>query len=129
MLNLLSIAHFTTKKEKAVAKTNEEYPFEIPCPHANSAVPSSIAAKDHHPLSTQEIAELLDFARDHKGNGCAVAKVQIRLCQGIPGMTCPRPERNEAARRLARLTEIFMNRYEEGGTPDLVKAIESAMKG
>ncbi|MDQ1283717.1 MAG: hypothetical protein QG620_65 [Patescibacteria group bacterium] len=105
-----------------------KYAFEIPCPHeAYGDIPLDKDLPDYHPLTRSEIADLLNFARDHENDGIAVSKAQVRLIQGIPGMTCPRAIDNNVAEREARLSEIFVNRYRLGGTDDLVDAIEMLM--
>lgn len=105
------------------------YWFEIPCPHeAYPSIPSHKTHPNHHPLTRDEIVELLDFARDHKEDVVAVSKAQVRLIQGIPGVTCPSSTDDEVARKKAKLNQIFVDRFELGGAPDLVEVIESFMR-
>ncbi len=61
----------------------------IPCPHESGAVADHThEAPDHHPLTRQEIAELLDEAKT--STNPLTSQIQVRLCQGIPGYVCPR---------------------------------------
>lgn len=85
----------------------------IPCPHEKGA---SISEKlpDYHPINETEITELLGEALrlaailDKPGikNNAhllvgRIAAIQVRLTQGIKGMTCPRPYCEEnIARRM-----------------------------
>lgn len=111
-------------------KQPEQYEFEIPCPHeANGSIPASRTLPNHHPLTGDEIAKLLDFARDHQGDGFALAKVAVRLMQGVPGSVCPNTIDDEVARRRNEVNRVFIRRYKFGGTPDLVEAFEQIMQG
>lgn len=106
-----------------------QFPFEIPCPHkVDPSIPNSTKLSDYHSLTMQEIASLLDFAKCHKREVQVVSKVQVRLNQGIHGYTCPRTTSGEVARRSVELDRIFVDQYKFGGTPSLVKAIESCMR-
>jgi hypothetical protein len=106
------------------------FDFEIPCPHeADPSISHGVTLPDYHPLTTEEIAKLLNFAKEHKGDGCTVAAVQVRLGQAVKGCTCPRTIHGESARRSTQLDRIFVDRYELGGTPDLVEVIERLLDG
>lgn len=105
------------------------YPFEIPCPHmADRSIPVGKDLPNYHPLSREEIVRLLDFARGHMEDGIAIAAVEVRLCQGIPGMTCPRPMRDAVAEKSVELNRVFMDWYESGGASDIVEALGSLMR-
>ena len=62
----------------------------IPCPHeaGDVAVESTMIATDHHSLTRLDVASLLNEAQQHSDDAIFVSKVQIRLVQGIIGMTC-----------------------------------------
>lgn len=102
----------------------KHYEWEVPCPHeVDSSLPTTVNASDHHPLTKDEITGILNFSKDHAGDGCLVSKAQVRLTQAIPGMTCPRPIDGSVAEKKNRLDEVFVRRFRLGGTPDLVEAI------
>ena len=73
--------------------------YHIECLHDQGLAPRDETVADYHPLSTQEVIELLQAAiglKDHAdrsphGATQGIASIQVRLTQGIPGMTCPRP--------------------------------------
>lgn len=93
----------------------------IPCPHEKGA---SISEKlpDYHPINEAEIAELLNEALrleailnkpGIKNNAHLlvgrIAGIQVRLNQGIKGMTCPRPYCEEdIARRMFLVDQQYM---------------------
>lgn len=102
-----------------------QFPFEILCPHElDPSILIKTRLPDYHPLTAQEIASLLDFAKAHQNDGVAVSKVQVRLNQGVPGRTCPRTIHGYNAQQSTELDRVFVDRYKEGGTPDVVKNIE-----
>ena len=106
-----------------------QYPFKILCPHkADPSIPSDRTLPDYHPISREEIAKLLNFARDHKEDVVAISGALVRLGQGIPGVTCPRSLDDDVARKNVELDQIFWDRYELGGTSDLVEVLESLMR-
>lgn len=49
------------------------------------------SGSDYHALSKDEIRRLLEIARDSTGVG-VVSDIQVRLLQGIVGITCPRQD-------------------------------------
>jgi hypothetical protein len=67
--------------------------YHIPCNHQHS---DDVA--DHYPLTTQEVIDMLETARATKDHidfnpreaTQTIASIQVRLAQGIPGLTCPR---------------------------------------
>lgn len=44
---------------------------------------------DYHPVNEGELDELLNDAIPIKGNGHRLPRIQNKLLQGIPGITCP----------------------------------------
>lgn len=47
--------------------------------------------------------------------------IQVRLIQGIKGMTCPRPyDEGQVSRNGPEMVSLFVDRHQEGGTDELV---------
>jgi hypothetical protein len=76
-------------------------------------------SNDYYPLTRDEVRGLLELARQRSVNCKAVAEVQCRLEQGIPGMVCPHndPDSPEMV-KADRLAELFVSGYK---TQDLDK--------
>lgn len=91
----------------------------IPCPHDSGSVPYYKTAPDHHPLTKEEIARLLEEAKDDESQ-ILVAKVQIRLHQGIPGQVCPREISGPIADKECEINKLFVGNYRKGADPKLV---------
>lgn len=106
------------------------YFFEIPCPHEAAGLNSHEELHiDHHPLTTEEIITLLEYVRTNKANAEVLAAAQIRLCQAIPGYTCPHAISGRAANCASKIVEIFTMRYREGDTSELASEIRAAIDG
>lgn len=101
--------------------------FDLPCPHAAGGIPSDRTMPDYEPLTRDQVAALLDRAASAQGDAVAVAKLQVRLGQALPGNTCPRQAEGTVADREARLGALFVERYREGGTPKLTSAVWSIL--
>jgi len=101
--------------------------IKIACPHEMGEIKIGKVASDYHPLNKREIANLLDTAAKHRGNVTAVSEVQVRLNQGIAGMTCPRPVTGKVADKLNELDNLFMKKYKEGSSPDTVDRLYQIM--
>lgn len=82
---------------------------------------------DYHPLTKDEIAELLRTAQASQGDATLLAQIQIRLSQGIRGMTSPHPTDGPVKERNSRLNELYVNRYREGPTTQLVNMLYALM--
>ncbi len=81
----------------------------IPCPHESGQVKDhSEIASDCHPLSDNEIKELLDLA-SRSNNGRYLSQIQVRLNQ------------------MNEVDLLFVERYSEGGTPELVEEFSSLL--
>ena len=67
------------------------------------------AVSHYHSLSIEEVIDLLEKAIDHKvcENGSAVASIQVRLGQGIPGIEYPVQIEGPIARKRAELDKKF----------------------
>ncbi len=84
---------------------------------------------DHHPLTRDEIAELLKMA---KGLNIVTQndefnKIQMRLNQGVMGMTCPPPTYGDVADKMFAMRRIFRKRFAEGPTVDMIDAFDSLL--
>lgn len=106
-----------------------QYPFEIPCPHdTDPSISSDVMLPNYHPLSREDIVNLLNFAKDHGGDGGALSKVMVRLSQGIPGMTYPHSIDDDVSEKSARLDQVFVNWCLSGFATDIVEELELLMR-
>ena len=109
--------------------------IKIPCRHETGEITDNSVVDDYHPLSWTEIAELLITAAKSKieGDYRTVSVIQVRLVQGIVGMTCPRPgpngygEREVIGQKMQELETLYMEKYTRGGTPEVVDKLYSIM--
>jgi hypothetical protein len=94
---------------------------KIPCKHETGEVPDThTTVSDYYPLSRDEVVTLLEEA---KSGGRIVSEVQVRLNQGIKGMTCPRPIVGDVAERSNKLDQFYVDNYEYGAIPRVVDTI------
>lgn len=99
--------------------------ISIPCGHEPGQGSGELTVlRDYYPLSRDEIKKLLDMAASDPESA---SEIQVRLVQGIKGMTCPRPVTGPVAQKMGKLERIFVDRFHLGGTPDLVEAIMMLM--
>ncbi len=81
--------------------------IDIRCPHERDReLRTDIYVSDHKPLTFREMKSLLETAATadvHNRN-----RIQVRLNQAIPGMTCPRPTVGKVARRMTRLDALYV---------------------
>ena len=103
---------------------------EILCPHHSGAIEDyREPTPNHHPVSKEDVAELLRLAAQESAkNKRQVAKIQLRLGQGIPGMICPRPSEGPVAQKLQELGATFTAEYHKGDDPDLVDRIKAILQ-
>lgn len=103
--------------------------IEIPCRHETGEVTDNSVVDDYHPLTWMEVAKLLITAAKsgYREDYVTVSIIQVRLTQGIVGMTCPRPIKGEIARKEYQLNTLYMERYIEGGIPEIVDELYSIM--
>lgn len=100
-----------------------------PCKHLTGEVPDwTEKVEDYHPLSREEIAELLEAAA-HTENTRHTAEIQDRLIQGIKGMTCPRRVDGPVAKRMFDLEWLFTSKRRLGATPDLLEKFDRIING
>lgn len=105
-----------------------ELDFEKPCQHHATQHENGQEHPDHHPLRREEVAELLTFMKLGAADAGLWSKAAVRLCQAIPGMTCPRPINGAVARKHLKLENLLVSKAEEGATPDLVSAIMALLR-
>ena len=102
--------------------------IKIPCRHETGEVTDNSVVDDYHPLTWMEIAKLLITAAKsgYRKDYATVSVIQVRLVQGIVGMTCPRPgpsvygERNIIRQKMQELETLYMKEYMRGGIPEIV---------
>lgn len=103
----------------------------IYCKHGTGEDPDhSKLVPDYHPLSREEISQLLEMAKNLNPvkEWDKLAQIRVRLGQGIMGMTCPRPmDDRQVARNLFRMEKLFVKRHSEGATSDLVGAFDALL--
>ena len=101
--------------------------IKVECPHITGKVPISKVVSDYYPLNKREIANLLEMAAKNRDDAITVSEVQVRLDQGIAGITCPRPIKGKIAERLNELDSLFVKEYEKGSSPDIVDRLHRIM--
>ncbi len=90
-------------------------------------VSSDVPTSDYHPLTMQEIVALLEIAV--RADAFTVSSIQVRLEQGIVGVTCPDIPESEAVRRQGLLDTCYMAHYWRGADPALVQYLFDCMHG
>lgn len=90
--------------------------IKIACPHITDKVPTDKVVSDYHPLTEEEIYKLLITASSNRGDAVAISEIQVRLDQGIVGITCPRPITGNVAKKLNELDRTFIEDYEKRPT-------------
>ena len=79
----------------------------IPCPHDQAGLSCPVPTlPDYHPLSKEEVETLAEIAASTT-DIAIYSRAVVRLCQGIPGMTCPRPADGDIA-EICTWIERFM---------------------
>lgn len=103
----------------------------IPCKHESGEEKDHRkVVPDYHSLTRDEIKELLEMAKalNPVMETGKLSQIQVRLNQGIMGMTCPRPaDSRQVANNMFLVDKLFTNRFAEGATPDLVDAFDSLL--
>ena len=98
----------------------------IPCPHESGVVVDrEQKAPDHHPLTKEEIAALLDEAKTSENS--LTSKIQVRLCQGIPGYVCPRGIDGPVSDKENEISKLYVENFRKGADPELVEKLYSIM--
>ncbi len=101
----------------------------FPCPHESGQVDWDQECPDYHPLNWDEILELLEMSLTDQ---CPQNRYrfQVRLEQGIRGMTCPRPDLDrplaDVTTELDRLYAELM-RQERQLDPSLVDQLDKLL--
>lgn len=79
--------------------------FRFPCPHETSRMNHPPNNSDYHALSKKQIGCLLEIAQKSAGVE-VVSDIQVRLVQGIVGITCPYQEAHMP--QLNKISELYM---------------------
>lgn len=85
--------------------------FHVPCNHERG-----VTVPDFHPLSLEEVCALL-VAAPSCDSSRERSSIHIRLCQAIPGMTCPRPIDGPVAEKDDAMSALWVE-WCESGFPD-----------
>lgn len=80
--------------------------LDIKCKHITENVPTSITLADYYPLSKEEVGQLLTMAAQSPR---LINEIQIRLCQAVPGATCPYLIEGRNAERTAKLERLYVD--------------------
>lgn len=101
--------------------------IKIACQHLTGNVATNETISDYHPLTKEEISKLLTTASNNLHDITIISEIQVRLDQGIVGITCPRPITGKVAEKLNELDSIFIKEYERKVTPDIVEKLYKVM--
>jgi hypothetical protein len=97
----------------------------IPCQHETGQVTDPHqTVPDYHPLTRDEIWQLLTLAAATSIS--LRGKIQVRLYQGITGMTCPRPIEGSVAKRQSAV-DVLYDLYVENCSHYPTDAIDVAL--
>lgn len=88
----------------------------IPCAHETKGVPTSTVLPDYHPLTRDEVVELLVLAE--KAEVLVFSQIQCRLAQAIPGAECPHAIDGPVSKKSVKLDRIFVNARRRGNLTD-----------
>lgn len=98
----------------------------IPCPHESGAVTDHRQeAPDYHPLTKYDITVLLEEAKTSKNP--LTSRIQIRLCQGIPGYVCPRVDDGPVFEKENEISKLYVEHFRKGADHELVERIYAIM--
>ncbi len=101
----------------------------IPCRHANGEERDWLKpVSDYYPLSVDEVRALLEEAKGLT-SAADLSDIQCRLVQGVVGAVCPHETTGEVASRSLMIDWLFVMRYQEGGTDELVNLMVQIMNG
>jgi hypothetical protein len=103
--------------------------FAVPCKHEAAGMPHDGDVPDYEPLTLDQVAALLDAASSAgaRGDWRTANRLHVRLSRALPGSTCPRQVDGPVAERETRLGSLFVDRYREGGTPELTGAVRAVL--
>lgn len=81
--------------------------YKIECGHEDGRkIPMSQTISDHHPLTFEDVVNLLRAA--HGANFQELASIQYRLNQGVEGIVCPRAIDGPVAEASRDTDSVFM---------------------
>lgn len=87
-----------------------------------------VTVADYHYLDREDISRLLSRAK-HATAIQDVAAIQVRLTQGIHGMTCPRPNDGVVALRSVALDVLFVTLVRDHGDEPWCVELFAALMG
>lgn len=99
--------------------------YHIPCLYEQGKVRKDQTVSDYHPLTKQEIADLLRVAQT--ADPSTANSIQFRLCQGIKGQECPRPISGRVAQRESEISSLYVANFQKGADPTLVNRFYDLM--
>ena len=104
-----------TNKQDIKLETKTEYRFKpLPCEHKKQGNDCDDKIKDFHPLSKNQIRELIDEAKYSEE-----PNIQLeRLLQAVPGNECPRNKSGNSGIIYDMVTELF-NKAIDGGLSNM----------
>jgi hypothetical protein len=96
--------------------------LHLPCLHEVGQAPADQEVPDYHPLVWEEVVYLLTVAAEASavGDYQTASSVQVRLCQGIPGYTCPRQVEGPVLEMENAISALFVENYGRGPDPEFV---------
>src|SRR4051812_31111443 len=96
--------------------------MKVPCLHeVNPSLPPDYTVADHHPLTREEVIDLLRMAKDSPNP--LASEIQCRLVQAVPGQVCPHQIDGPVARRTVQLHKLYVEHFRRGADPCLVDTI------
>lgn len=82
--------------------------IDTSCPHErDKRKPTNASYSDYKPLGIEKLKLLLTVAAG--ADWKLQAKIQVRLTQAIPGMTCPRPTSGPVAKKMVTLDRLYVD--------------------
>ncbi len=98
----------------------------IPSPHESGAVVDyTKRALDHHPLTKDEIAALLNEAKTSEEP--LTSEIQVRLSQGIQGYLSPRVISGSIFDKQNEIDVLYVANFRRGADPELVDRFYAIM--
>ena len=91
--------------------------YSIDCEHETNVTPVSVEVNNHFPLEREELKKLLEIAAVEK-DVRFFSDIQVRVVQGIPGLTCPLRWDMVTLRKDHLISEAFLS-----VTPDNVDEV------
>lgn len=91
--------------------------YSIDCEHDTGEVPDSVEVNNHFPLEREELKRLLEIAAVEEDVGI-ISDIQVRVVQGIPGLTSSAKWDMVKIRKEHLVSEAFLS-----ATPDNIDEV------